>query len=138
MASTTKVVTAIAAIEKFAEQGKNLDEKISVDDKAVGIEGTSIYLKKGEQLSARELLLGLMLRSGNDAAAALALAIKPSIAEFAEVMNQTAERAGATNSSFKNPHGLDEKDHYTTARDLARISAYAMKNPIFAEIAATK
>jgi len=138
LASTTKIVTAIAAIESFAEAGRDLDEKFKVNDGAVGIEGTSIYIQKGELLSARELLLGLMLRSGNDAANALALATAPSIAEFAIIMNQTAARAGATASNFKNPHGLHEEGHYTTARDLGRITAYAMKNPTFAEIVATK
>ena len=138
LASTTKIVTAIAVIENFAEQGRSLDEKFKINDKAIGIEGTSIYLKKGEELTARELLLGLMLRSGNDAASALALATKPTIAEFATLMNQIATRAGAKNSQFKNPHGLDEEGHYTTARDLAKITVYAMKNPTFAEIVKTQ
>lgn len=138
LASTTKIITAIAVIETFMESGRSLDEKFPISDKAVGIEGTSIYLQKGEQLTARELLLGLMLRSGNDAAVALALSVKPSIAEFAALMNQTAERAGAGNSNFKNPHGLDEEGHYTTARDLAVITAYAMKNSTFAEIVKTQ
>jgi len=138
LASTTKIVTAIAVIETFAEQGKDLDEKFKINDKAVGIEGTSIYLKKGEELSARELLFGLMLRSGNDAGVALALLTKPSVAEFAEVMNKVATRAGAKNSNFKNPHGLDEEGHYTTASDLAKITIYAMKNPTFAEIVKTQ
>ena len=138
MASTTKIVTAITTIDTFEETGRNLDEKFKIDDRAVGIEGTSIYLQKGEQLSARELLLGLMLRSGNDAASALALAISPSIAEFAEEMNKIAEIAGAQNSSFKNPHGLDAEGHFTTARDLAKITAYAMKNPTFAQIVGTR
>jgi len=138
LASTTKIITAIAVIESFAEQGRSLDEKFKINDKAVGIEGTSIYLKKGEELSAKELLLGLMLRSGNDAGVALALATKPTVPEFAEVMNKIAARAGARNSSFKNPHGLDEEGHFTTAGDLAKITVYAMKNPTFAEIAKTQ
>jgi D-alanyl-D-alanine carboxypeptidase len=138
MASTTKIVTAIAVIDDFAEKGRDLDEKHKIDDKAVGIEGTSIYLQKGESLSARELLLGLMLRSGNDSANALALMTRGTLGEFAELMNETARRAGAKNSNFKNAHGLDEEGHYTTARDLATISAYAMKNPTFAEIVKTK
>jgi len=138
LASTTKIVTAIAAIEAFEAAGRSLDEKFRIDDRAVGISGTSIYLKKGEHLSARELLLGLMLRSGNDAAVALALAISPDIAAFATLMNETAKKTGAENSSFKNPHGLDEDGHFTTARDLAMLSAYAMKNPVFTEIVATR
>lgn len=89
-------------------------------------------------MTLRELLYGMMLRSGNDAATALALAISPTVPEFANLMNETAKRAGAQNSNFKNPHGLDAEGHYTTARDLALITAYAMKNPTFAEIVATK
>lgn len=138
LASTTKILTAIVAIEAFTGSNRDLDEKFKINDKAVGIEGTSIYLQKGELLSARELLLGLMLRSGNDAANALALAVSPSIAEFAVLMNRTAASAGATNSNFKNPHGLHEEGHYTTARDLCRITAHAMKNPTFGEIVRTK
>lgn len=134
MASTTKVLTAIAVIENV----KDIDEPVKVHPKAIGIEGTSIYLQKDETLTVRELLLGLMLRSGNDAAQALAFHVGGSALAFAEIMNDTAKKAGATNSNFKNPHGLDEKEHYTTALDLALISAYAMRNPIFAEIVATK
>jgi D-alanyl-D-alanine carboxypeptidase len=138
LASTTKIITAIAVIENFAEHGRDLDEKFKICDKAVGIEGTSIYLKKGEELSARELLLGLMLRSGNDASVALAIATSRSVTEFADIMNQIATRAGAENSQFKNPHGLDEEGHFTTARDLAKITVYAMRNPIFREITKTQ
>ena len=143
MASTTKVVTAITVLENC----EDIEQIIRVDDRAIGIEGTSIYLQRGEELTVRELLLGLMLRSGNDAAAALALYISPTDADtsrneifdgFSEKMQQIAAKAGAVSSSFKNPHGLDEEGHYTTARDLALISAYAMKNPVFAEIVATK
>ncbi|MCL2569700.1 MAG: D-alanyl-D-alanine carboxypeptidase [Firmicutes bacterium] len=134
MASTTKIMTAITVIENVSD----LDEKIKVSDKAIGIEGTSIYLQKGEELTVRELLYGLMLRSGNDAASALALHVSKTNDEFSALMNKVATKAGAKNSSFKNPHGLDQEGHYTTAYDLAMISAYAMRNPQFAEIAATK
>ena len=134
MASTTKIVTAIAVIENVPD----LDEIIEIHPKSVGIEGTSIYLQRGEELSVRELLLGLMLRSGNDAATALALHVSPSVEAFCEKMKEVSEKAGATNSSYKNPHGLDEEGHFTTARDLALISAYAMTNPIFREIVSTK
>ena len=138
MASTTKIVTAITAIELANQQGLDLDAKITIDDRAIGIEGTSIYLQKGEELSIRELLYGLMLRSGNDASMALALALCKTNEEFCEKMQEVSQRVGAINSNYKNPHGLDEEGHYTTARDLALITAYAMKNPIFAEIAKTK
>jgi D-alanyl-D-alanine carboxypeptidase (penicillin-binding protein 5/6) len=135
MASTTKIVTAITVIEAL---GENLDTPFEIDPRAIGIEGTSIYLQKGEKLTARELLYGLMLRSGNDAATALALRVSKTVDEFAALMNQTAARAGANNSSFKNPHGLDQEGHYTTARDLALITAYAMENAAFCQIVSTK
>jgi D-alanyl-D-alanine carboxypeptidase len=138
MASTTKIVTALTVLETAADRGIDIDAKIRIDDKAVGIEGSSIYLQQGEMLSIRELLYGLMLRSGNDSAIALALALSPSVEEFAVLMNKTAKKYGALNSNFTNPHGLDDENHYTTAFDLAALSAAALKNPIFAEIAATK
>lgn len=134
MASTTKVVTALTVLENAPD----IDTKILIDDKAVGVEGSSIYLQRGEMLSIRELLYGLMLRSGNDSAIALALAVAPSVEEFADLMNQTAKKYGAFNSNFTNPHGLDDPEHYTTARDLAALSAAALQNPVFAEIAATQ
>jgi len=134
MASTTKIVTALTVLEHCDD----LDTKIRVADEAIGIEGSSIYLQKGEQLTVRELLYGLMLRSGNDAAVALALAVAPSVAEFAEMMNQTAAKYGATHTHFVNPHGLDDPDHYTTARDLATLSAVALRNPTFVEICSAK
>lgn len=130
MASTTKIVTALTVLENC----QDLDTKIRVADEAIGVEGSSIYLQKGEQLTVRELLYGLMLRSGNDAAVALALAVAPSIAVFAEMMNQTAAKYGATKTHFVNPHGLDDPEHYTTARDLAMLSAVALRNPTFVEI----
>ncbi len=134
MASTTKIVTAYTVIKHC----KNLDEPFKISDEAVGIEGTSIYLKSGEILSARELLYGLMLRSGNDASVALALHCANSIEEFAELMNQTALECGAKNSHFVNPHGLDADEHYTTAYDLALITSKALQNKTFAEIVSTK
>ncbi|MCL2587075.1 MAG: D-alanyl-D-alanine carboxypeptidase [Firmicutes bacterium] len=134
MASTTKILTAITAIENT----DSLDTLVKISDKAIGIEGTSIYLQKGEAMTVRDLLLGLMLRSGNDCSVALAIHISGSIEAFADLMNETARKAGATNSNFMNPHGLDETGHLTTARDLGLISAYAMRNETFREIVATK
>lgn len=134
MASTTKILTAITVIENC----ENLDEIISVPKEAVGIEGSSIYLARDEKISVRDLLYGLMLRSGNDAAVALAIHTAGSVQEFCKLMNQTAQKIGAKNSHFANPHGLHHPDHYTTAYDLALISAYAMKNPVFREIVGTK
>lgn len=134
MASTTKVVTALTVLENCAD----LDTKVRVADEAIGIEGSSIYLQKGEQLTVRELLYGLMLRSGNDAAVALALAVAPSMDEFVALMNQTAQKYGAKNTHFMNPHGLDDPEHYTTARDLAKLSAVALQNEAFVEICSAK
>jgi len=134
MASTTKIVTAITVLEHVTD----IEQKIRVHDKAIGIEGTSVYLQKGEELTIRELLYGLMLRSGNDCSVALALHVSKSVEDFSCLMNEVARKAGAKNSNFKNPHGLDEEGHYTTALDLAMITAYAMKNPTFAEIVRTK
>ena len=133
MASTTKIATCITVIENA-----NLDEVVTIPQSAVGIEGSSIYLKKGEKLTVRQLLYGLMLRSGNDCAVALALHVGKSVENFAKMMNETAIKAGATNTNFVNPHGLHDDNHYTTALDLARISAYAMKNKDFYEIVSTK
>ena len=134
MASTTKIVTAITVIQNCS----NLDEQIQVCDASVGVEGSSIYLRHGEIISVRDLLYGLMLRSGNDSAVALACHVGGNLEGFAKMMNETAKKAGAENSNFATPHGLDHKDHYTTAYDLARITAYALNNPIFKEISSCK
>lgn len=132
-ASTTKIVTAITVIENC-----DLDKEVVITKESVGIEGSSIYLKEGDILSVRELLYGLMLRSGNDAATALALFVGGSIENFAKMMNTLAVKCGAANSNFVNPHGLYEVNHYTTAKDLALITAYALKNETFAKIVRTK
>jgi D-alanyl-D-alanine carboxypeptidase (penicillin-binding protein 5/6) len=134
MASTTKIFTAYAVLENC----KNLDAFVNVDDRAVGIKGTSIYLRKGEKLTVRELLYGMMLPSGNDAATALAYYVGKDIPTFCKIMEKTAQKAGAKNSAFKNPHGLDEKGHYTTAHDLALVSLMVMKNADFREIVLSK
>ncbi len=134
MASTTKIVTALTVIQNT----KNLDEMVQVADGAIGVEGSSIYLRKDEVISVKDLLYGLMLRSGNDSAVALACHVSGSVEEFAQLMNETAKKAGANNSNFVTPHGLDHKDHYTTAYDLAKITAYALNNPTFKEIVSTK
>lgn len=133
MASTTKIMTAICAIENTDD----LDRKITVADCAVGVEGSSIYLKHGEHLSVRELVYGLMLSSGNDAAVAIACAVSGDVQRFAALMNETAKKIGVQNTSFKNPNGLDEEGHYTTAYDLARIASYALKNDEFKKIVST-
>ncbi len=132
MASTTKIMTALVA----AEEGE-LSEKIRIPKEAVGIEGSSLYLREGESFTLEELLYGLMLRSANDAAAAIALTVSGSIAAFAEKMNEKATALGLTNTNFENPHGLDSEHHYTTAKDLARLGAAALENETVKKIAAT-
>lgn len=134
MASTTKIVTALTVLNNC----KNLEEIVDINDNAVGIEGTSIYLRKGEKLSVKELLYGLILASGNDCATALAYHIGGDVSTFCKMMRQTAENCGATNSNFMNAHGLDENGHYTTALDLAKITAVALKNKDFQDIITTK
>ena len=134
MASTTKIMTAITAIEN----SNDLDKKFEISPKAVGISGTSLYLRKGEIFSLRELLYGLMLVSGNDASVAIGEKVAGSVQSFVELMNKTAEKIGAKNTHFDNTHGLDSKTHYTTAYDLALITSYAMQNEIFKEIVSTK
>lgn len=133
MASTTKILTALVIINNC-----NLNEVITITDKTVGVEGSSIYLEAGEQLTIKDLLYGLMLRSGNDCAETLAIHCSKSISKFAELMNKTAKELGAYNSNFVNPHGLHNDNHYTTAYDLALISSHAINNPIFKEIVSTK
>ena len=134
MASTTKIMTALLALES----GLDLDEEFTVDERSVGIEGTSLYLRKGEKKTLKELLYGLMLPSGNDAAVAIACRVSGSEEEFVELMNQKASELGLKNTSFANAHGLDSEGHYTSAYDLAMITAEAMKNPTFCEIVKTK
>lgn len=133
MASTTKILTALVILED-----SNLDEVVTVPKQAEGTEGSSVYLKAGEQISVRDLLYGLMLRSGNDCAVTLALYHSGSIQNFARAMNEKAVSLGAENSHFVNPHGLPNEGHYTTARDLALIAAAAMQNKDFREIVSTK
>ena len=134
MASTTKILTAITVLE----MEKNIERQIQIPKAAVGVEGSSVYLQENSQYSIKDLLYGLMLRSGNDCATALALYCGKSIENFACLMNKTAQKAGALHSNFKNPHGLPCRNHHTTAIDLALISCYAMQNPIFRDIVSTK
>ena len=134
MASTTKIMTALLALES----GLDLDEEFIVDERSVGIEGTSLYLRKGEKKTLKELLYGLMLPSGNDAAVAIACRVSGSEEEFVKLMNQKASELGLKNTSFANAHGLDSEGHYTSAYDLAMITAEAMKNPTFCEIVKAK
>ncbi|MDD5918325.1 MAG: D-alanyl-D-alanine carboxypeptidase [bacterium] len=132
MASTTKIMTAILAIET----GK-LDALVTVPKEAYGVEGSSMYLRLGEKISLRDLVYGLMLVSGNDAAVAIAINVGGSIAGFAALMNEKAKELGAHNTHFVTPNGLHDAEHYTTAYDLALIASYAMQNETFREIVGT-
>ena len=134
MASTTKIVTAITVLRLCAD----LKNEIVIPMEAEGVEGSSVYLKAGDKYTVEELLYGLMLRSGNDCAVALALYCCGSIEAFSLEMNKTAQKAGALQSNFKNPHGLPCNGHYTTARDLTLITCYAMQNSVFSEIVKTQ
>ena len=133
-ASTTKICTAITVLEHWSM----LDLPVAIPDEAIGVEGSSLYLQKGEALSVRDLLYGLMLQSGNDCAVALAIITGGSVEGFVKLMNETAHKASAENTNFANPHGLPNDDHYTTALDLCKISHYAMKNEVFREIVSAK
>lgn len=133
MASTTKIMTALIIAEDC-----DLSEVITVPDEAVNVEGSSIYLKKGESISVKDLLYGLMLRSGNDAACALAIHHSGSVEKFVEKMNGKAQELGATDTHFKNPSGLPDEEHYTTAKDLCNIARAAMGNKVFKEVVSTK
>lgn len=133
MASTTKIMTAILAIENL-----DLDSIISVDERAYAVEGSSMYLGIGENISVRNLVYGLMLSSGNDAAVELSILMAGSPEKFADLMNAKAVEIGALNTNFVNPNGLPAKNHYTTAHDLALIASYAMQNETFREIVSTE
>jgi len=133
MASTTKIMTAIIALEKGG-----LKSQIKVSPKAASIGGSSFYLKSGEALSLESMLYGLLLPSGNDAAVAIAEHIGGTEEKFVKMMNQKALKLGALNTHFTNPHGLDDPEHYTTAKDLALIAKYAWNNNKFREIVQTK
>lgn len=133
MASTTKILTAIILIEDCSPK-----EIVVIPAEAERAEGSSVYLRAGERYTVKELLYGLMLRSGNDCAVALAIHHSGSIKKFAAAMNIRASQLGAEHSHFANPHGLPEKDHYTTARDLALIASHAMEDTMFRSIVSCK
>ena len=133
IASTTKIMTALIVCEQC-----NVLDRMRIPKEAVGIEGSSMYLQEGEILTIHELLYGLMLHSGNDAAVALAIYCGGTVEGFAELMNDKAHNLGMTGSHFVNPNGLDAPDHFSTARDLAILAAYAMDNPIFYKTVSAK
>lgn len=134
IASITKIMTAILAIES----GK-LDEKVVVSSNAFGTEGSSLYLQQGEKVVLEDLVYGLMLRSGNDAAVAIAEHVGGSLESFVYMMNEKAKELGMSKTVFSNPHGLDDhEEHYSTAYDMALLTRYAMKNETYREISGTK
>ena len=133
MASTTKIMTALIALEN-----SNSNKIITVSQNAQNQEGSSIYLRAGDEVPLIDLLYGLMLNSGNDAAVAIAEGVGGSCENFVRMMNEKAEKLGCKNTNFKNPNGLSDPEHYSSCYDLALIMAHAMENETFAEIVATK
>ncbi|MBR6259730.1 MAG: D-alanyl-D-alanine carboxypeptidase [Oscillospiraceae bacterium] len=132
IASTTKIMTALVVLESC-----DISETVRIKREWTGIEGSSMYLKEGEELTVEELLYGLLLASGNDAAVALACHVSGSVEAFAEKMNEKARSLNLASTSFKNPHGLDAEGHHSTARDLGVITMAAMENETFAKIVST-
>ena len=133
IASTTKIMTAVIALE-MAEP----DDFFTVSKNAQDQEGSSIYLREGDRITVQNLLYGLLLNSGNDAAVAIAEGVSGSVEAFTELMNGKAAELGCKNTHFKNPSGLNEEEHYSTAYDLARITAYALEFPLISKIMSTK
>lgn len=133
MASTTKIMTAILAIENSEP-----DDLVAISARAAAIGGSTIGYKKGQMIPLRELLYALMLNSGNDAAIAIAEFIGGDTGNFIGMMNKKADDIGARSTKFQSPHGLDRDGHYSTAHDLALITSYALENPMFADIVSTQ
>lgn len=134
IASLTKIITVLVAIES----GVDLDSEVTVSSRAAGKEGSSIYLKVGEKQKLGDLLYAVMLRSGNDAATAVAEHVGKTEEQFVAMMNAKVQELGLTGTHFANPHGLDANEHYSTAHDMAILTADALRNPTFAEIVSTK
>lgn len=133
IASITKIMTCIIAIEEG-----NLEKQVTVGDEILKMYGTSIYLEVGEKMKLIDLLYGLMLRSGNDASVVIAKEVAGGVDEFVKLMNKKAKEIGMTNTTFRNPHGLDEETkNYSTARDMAILSSYAYKNKTYRKITST-
>lgn len=133
IASTTKIMTGYIVARRC-----NVLDRFRIPKEAVGIEGSSMYLQEGEVLTVQELLYGLMLHSGNDAAVALAIYCAGTVEGFVDLMNETAISLGLSGTHFANPHGLDAPEHYSTAEDLAKLAAAAMEEPVFAMTVSTK
>ena len=133
IASTTKIMTALVVLETM-----DIRQRVTVPKEAVGIEGSSMYLREGEELTVSDLLYGMMLHSGNDAAVALAIACSGSLPGFVRKMNEKAAELSLSNTHFDNPNGLDGDTHYSTAYDLGMLTAYALKVPGFRDIVSRK
>ncbi len=133
MASTTKIMTCILALEE-----KDLDDQVVIPKEAVGVEGSSVYLTKGEKLKLEELLYALMLESANDSAVAIACHVSGGVDAFVEKMNEKAGEIGMSTTRFQNPHGLPSDTHYSTARDLAKLMKYCLQNSTFCEMTGAK
>ena len=133
MASTTKIMTALVAIEQMP-----LDEIVTIPREAVGIEGSSVYLREGDRYTLEALLYALLLQSANDAAVAIACAVGGDVSGFAAMMNERAAKLGLTDTHFDNPHGLDSATHYTTASELAMIACEALEHPDLYTIVSTR
>lgn len=133
MASTTKIMTALVALESLP-----ISTPVAVTAATVGVEGSSIYLTEGETLTLEDLLYALMLESANDAAETIAVAVAGDVPAFAELMNKKAAELGLTDTHFVNPHGLDAEGHYTTAKELALLARAALENPDFRRICSTE
>jgi len=133
MASTTKIMTAILLIEN-----SDLNQTVTISGKSAGTGGSRLGLKKNDKITLRDLLYGLMLKSGNDSAVAIAETVGGSVEEFANMMNNKAKELGLENTHFVTPHGLDNPEHYTTAYELAKLADYALDNETFAKVVNTK
>lgn len=137
-ASTTKIMTALVTLDICEEIGAPVDTLVKIPAEAVGVEGSSLYLKKGEERTLENLLYGVMLRSGNDGATALASIMGGNVEHFVDLMNEKARKLGCTGTNFVNPSGLYDDNHYTTARDLSKIARCAMENKTFRQVVGAK
>ena len=133
MASTTKIMTSLLAVEE-----SDPNRVITATEAMVRVEGTSIGLQAGDKITLRNLIYGMLLESGNDAANATAIALAGSADQFAERMNARAKEIGMTNTHFVTPSGLDHEEHYSCAHDMALLGAEAIQNPEFAAVCSTK
>lgn len=137
-ASTTKIMTALITLETLDKYNSPIEQKVKIPKEAAGVEGSSLYLAEGEQISIEDLLYGLMLVSGNDSAVALSCIIGGTQESFIDMMNKKAEKLGCSNTHFANPNGLFDENHYTTVRDMAAIAREAMKDKTFRKIVSAK